>query len=147
MFGDGEFENGGVAETFFVNLSSPVGGTILDGLGVGTIINDDRAKLMADFEPFGNAVALTADQLQPIAVQAAALWASQTHAILADIELAVADLPAGQLGEAFGNTITVDINANGAGWYIDPTHTRHSTYLGRGVLSGGTGRSADCRRT
>ena len=32
-------------ETFFVNLSSPVGATILDGQGQGTIINDDAPAL------------------------------------------------------------------------------------------------------
>ena len=30
-------------ETFFVNLSNPVGATILDGQGHGTIINDDAS--------------------------------------------------------------------------------------------------------
>ena len=30
-------------ETFFVNLSNPVGGSIADGQGVGTIVNDDVA--------------------------------------------------------------------------------------------------------
>src|SRR5207249_4940576 len=32
-------------ETFFVNLSSPTGGTIADGQGLGTIINDDGQTL------------------------------------------------------------------------------------------------------
>ena len=32
-------------ETFFVNLSNPVGATILDGQGQGTIINDDAPAL------------------------------------------------------------------------------------------------------
>jgi hypothetical protein len=32
-------------ETFTVNLSSPVGATIADGQGVGTIVNDDNASL------------------------------------------------------------------------------------------------------
>jgi hypothetical protein len=35
--------------------------------------------------------------------------------------VAIEDLPPGQLGEAFGSTITLDINANGAGWYADFT--------------------------
>jgi len=36
-------------ETFFVNLSSPVNGTILDSQGVGIIIDEDRAYV-ADFD-------------------------------------------------------------------------------------------------
>ena len=32
-------------ETFFVNLSSPVGATLLDGQGLGTILNDDGPVL------------------------------------------------------------------------------------------------------
>jgi hypothetical protein len=38
-----------------------------------------------------------------------------------EVNVAIEDLPPGQLGEAFGNTITLDINANGAGWYTDLT--------------------------
>ena len=38
IVGDGDFE---ATETFGVNLSAPVGATIADGHGVGTIINDD----------------------------------------------------------------------------------------------------------
>jgi Calx-beta domain len=33
-------------ETFFVNLSSPAGATVLDGQGVGTIVNDDGAPVL-----------------------------------------------------------------------------------------------------
>jgi subtilisin-like proprotein convertase family protein len=39
VVGDTNFE---ADETFFVSLSNPVGATILDGLGVGTILNDDK---------------------------------------------------------------------------------------------------------
>ena len=36
-------------ETFFVNLSSPTGGSIVDGTGVGIIVDEDRAYV-ADFD-------------------------------------------------------------------------------------------------
>ena len=39
VVGDTTFEPD---ETFLVNLSNPVGATILDGIGVGTILNDDK---------------------------------------------------------------------------------------------------------
>jgi len=38
VFGDTDFEED---ELFFINLSSAVGATILDGQGIGTILNDD----------------------------------------------------------------------------------------------------------
>ena len=44
----------------------------------------------------------------------------------ADLQVEIDDLPSGQLGAAFEHTITVDINANGAGWYT-----------GRSALSAG----------
>jgi hypothetical protein len=38
-------------ETFYVNLSDPVGATIADGQGVGTILDDDPFSLVADSLP------------------------------------------------------------------------------------------------
>ena len=118
--GDDVYENGGVAETFYVNIWSTVGEMILDGQGTGTIINDDRAKLLAGFTSRDAAEALTAEQLEPITAQALALWSREIPGFSLEVQAAIADLPAGQLGETFGNTITLDVNANGAGWYVQP---------------------------
>jgi Ca2+-binding RTX toxin-like protein len=38
-------------ETFFVNLLNPTGGVLLDGQGIGTILNDDSAGLSLTFAP------------------------------------------------------------------------------------------------
>ena len=37
---------------------------------------------------------------------------------LSSVNVSLADLPTGQLGQAWGNTITLDYNANGAGWKV-----------------------------
>jgi hypothetical protein len=69
---------------------------------------------------------LTLLQLQPIVsaaiarLSAAGLSASQ-QAALASISLAVADLPGAALGLATPHSITLDANAAGYGWFIDPT--------------------------
>ena len=49
---------------------------------------------------------------------ALALWSAQTHtAMPTDLRVELDDLPSGQLGVASEHTITLDTNANGAGWY------------------------------
>ena len=63
-------------------------------------------------------MALPPSQAQQMLPQALALWANQTSfGLPQDIQVSVADLPAGELGEAFGVQIVLDVNANGAGWY------------------------------
>ena len=40
---------------------------------------------------------------------------------LAAVQVQVADLPDDQLGSTTGNVVTLDVNAAGLGWFIDPT--------------------------
>jgi hypothetical protein len=109
-------------ETFFVNLTNATGGaTILDTQGVGTILNDDGDPLMASFGEQVGASALSLPQAQQITTLAVALWSTGSPWAMPQVNVAIEDLPPGQLGEAFGSTITLDINANGAGWYTDLT--------------------------
>jgi hypothetical protein len=59
---------------------------------------------------------LTRDAAEAATTQAIVLWSP--HLVMApNIKLSVTDLPAGMLGWAHGNTITLDFNGNGAGWY------------------------------
>ena len=44
---DNLYENGGASQTFRVNLSNLVNGTLLDGQGVGTIIEDDPRPIIS----------------------------------------------------------------------------------------------------
>jgi len=107
-------------ETFFVNLSNVVGGQIVDSQAVGTILNDDGPALMADFGEHAGGQAITLDQAQRFLDVAATWWSTSAHfAVPAQLAVELDDLPSGQLGAAFGHTITLDMDANGAGWYTD----------------------------
>lgn len=73
------------------------------------------------------AQALTADLLQPIVVEAIALWeAAGLDARLADqlrsVDVRIADLSGNLLGLTLGTQIWIDANAAGFGWYsgLDP---------------------------
>ncbi|MHC4543730.1 MAG: hypothetical protein ACYSYL_04270 [Planctomycetota bacterium] len=70
---------------------------------------------------------LSADQLNPI-VQAAIArldtaldLTDESIAILGDVTFYVANLPGMTLSQAFGSTVTLDINAVGYGWFVDET--------------------------
>lgn len=40
---------------------------------------------------------------------------------LGSVEFVIADLPGAHLGQSLGRTITIDANAAGYGWFVDPT--------------------------
>ena len=68
---------------------------------------------------------LTNAQLQPIVVEAEAIWAkllgadSARLAILNGITVQVGDLGGGAIGATAGDTIYIDSNAAGWGWFTD----------------------------
>jgi probable HAF family extracellular repeat protein len=66
---------------------------------------------------------LDLEQVAPLADAATMRWqaAGIDVASLAAITIQVADLPGTTLGLVAGNTIWLDINAAGWGWFIDPT--------------------------
>ncbi len=72
-----------------------------------------------------NAVASLTDQaLAPVLDQALRSWISTAVnsalvARLANLEVRIADLPDGILGQTVGNLITIDSNADGHAWFID----------------------------
>ncbi len=45
------------------------------------------------------------------------------------VMLNIADLPGGAVGQTVGTTITLDDNAAGYGWFIDPTPSDNSEFL------------------
>jgi hypothetical protein len=69
---------------------------------------------------------LVASQIQPIVVEAEAIWAkvlgpnNARLAILNGITVQVGELPNAQIGDTIGDTIYIDSTADGWGWYIDP---------------------------
>ena len=76
----------------------------------------------------GHGGGVTLAQVQQLMPLALSLWSAQTHvAMPTDLRVELDDLPSGQLGVAFEHTITLDTNANGAGWYMD----RYASAAGR----------------
>jgi hypothetical protein len=68
---------------------------------------------------------LTNFQLAPITAEATqrleTQLGSQVETAMAGMTIKVANLPAGVLGETSGNTIWIDDDAAGYGWFVDPT--------------------------
>jgi CSLREA domain-containing protein len=78
--------------------------------------------------------ALTNDQLQLIRAAALTHWSlagamTPQLSALASVQLVIADLPGAYLGLAAGNRITLDADAAGYGWYVDPTPQCHDDDL------------------
>jgi hypothetical protein len=94
----------------------------LDANGTNTITSVEYQS------PIIDASATTTDT----AALASALSASILSTLSVDpsaVTLSLADLPNGTLGQAVGNTITLDDNAAGHNWFIDPTPWDNSEYL------------------
>jgi hypothetical protein len=77
---------------------------------------------------------LTESDLEPIVAQAIADWASLGLATdqleaLVDVRFVIADLPGAQLGLAERDTIFLDFNAAGHGWFIDPTPASDEEFI------------------
>ena len=68
----------------------------------------------------GSQAVISQQDAERATAAAFALWTQQVNATASlNLDVQVADLPAGTLGWAYGNTIALDLNANGAGWYMD----------------------------
>jgi uncharacterized delta-60 repeat protein len=85
----------------------------------------DGSPLQAAAPPPGSAApsTLTRDQAQALASEAVARWAAAGVDVrsLGGFEVRVADLGGMPLGLAAGNTIWLDDDAAGWGWFVDPT--------------------------
>jgi hypothetical protein len=69
---------------------------------------------------------LTEPELRPLVQEAIVRWTAatgdpQTAAVLARTQIVIADLPANVLGLESGQTVWIDVNAAGHGWFVDPT--------------------------
>jgi hypothetical protein len=81
-----------------------------------------------------NSSPLTQIDLDPIVAQATADWASLGLAAdqleaLVDVRFVIADLPGAQLGLAERDTIFLDLNAAGHGWFVDPTPASDEEFI------------------
>src|SRR5262249_26053174 len=87
--------------------------------------NAHGSALLAATPGTGGAAAepLTQEMLQPIVAEAVARWqaAGVAPEVLGHFDVQIADLPDGYLGWAAPGVITIDVNAAGYGWFVDPT--------------------------
>jgi hypothetical protein len=104
--------------------------------------NGPGASLMAaggEIAVAGAVASLTQTDLQPIVAQAIADWASLGFAAdqlesLVAVRFVIADLPGAQLGLAERDTIFLDLNAAGHGWFIDSTAAEDEEFIPGAVV-------------
>ncbi len=76
-----------------------------------------------------DAAPLTQKEAESIVSAAITLWAPALQVeLLPSLNVEIADLPGRMLGTAQDGVITVDVNANGTGWFVDPTPLEHSEF-------------------
>jgi hypothetical protein len=119
-------------EQFFVEISNPTGAAIIDGLATVTIIDNDGA-LMATAAPTEtiDTPDIAVSDIEPVLAAAINTWVNLgVDPILLDsVTFVVTDLAGLKLAEVDGNTIYIDTNAAGWGWFIDLTPTDSDEYL------------------
>jgi hypothetical protein len=101
-------------DTFVAFDSTFTGGISVSGAPNGA---DDALMLAGNAKP-SSAVAepLTAEQLDLIRLAAIGLWQDDS---LSDVRFEIVDLPGKFLGRTRGDTVQIDINAAGRGWFVD----------------------------
>ncbi|MEA3510059.1 MAG: Calx-beta domain-containing protein, partial [Actinomycetota bacterium] len=111
-------------EQFFVEISNPTGAAIIDGVATVTIVDNDGA-LMVDDAPMTTTDEpdITTDAIDPVLVAAMDVWVALgiDPDLFSDVTIVVTDLADLKLAEAQGNTIYIDGNAAGWGWFVDST--------------------------
>jgi hypothetical protein len=116
-------------EWFGVRLSDAVGATILDDLGRITILNDDGYPMTAAAAPTGELQGeIIADaNLTVIVDEAIDRWTQAvaideaTVAALQAVDFQIVDFAGLTLGITEQNTIYIDADAAGYGWFVDQT--------------------------
>ncbi|CAM5793933.1 LEPR-XLL domain-containing protein [Rhizobacter fulvus] len=85
---------------------------------------------------------ISAAQAQPLLAEAVRRWSlvedASLTARLGRIEIDVADLPGASLAEYLDGRITIDIDAAGMGWFIDPTPRDDREFRGSGAVLAAT---------
>jgi subtilisin family serine protease len=101
-----------------------VGKTVTGGrLNIFKAVAATPQPLVASSLGSGATETLTLDQVTPILAEALARWQAvgTDTFVLHGVDLRIADLGGATLGMASGNTIWLDADAAGWGWYVDPT--------------------------
>ena len=82
--------------------------------------------------PIATVASLTSADLKRITANAKALWSNSNPGAaktLRNVDVQVVDLSGNELGLTSGNTILIDINAAGSGWFVDQTPRRNHEFL------------------
>jgi len=109
---DADDDSTGTSITVFKDGSTQPGPTLL-------------AETIGDASPD----ALTLGQAQALVDAAREQWSDALgRPVERHVAVAVAHLPGALLGRAHGNTITLDTDAAGLGWFIDATPEEHSEF-------------------
>jgi PKD domain len=137
---DGQLPGGGGVDKFRLKIWNIATGVVVydnqmgagdaaapaAALGGGSIqIHSGGSPLLAESAP-ATAVstkALTMGEVKPVLAEALHRWqaAGTDSSSLGNIQIRIADLGGTTLGLASGNTIWLDDNAAGWGWFVDPT--------------------------
>jgi hypothetical protein len=89
-----------------------------------------RGNVAADQVAAGQAARLMPEQAEAVADAAVLLWKNELeNQLVPEITVSVADLPDDLLGVAAGTSITLDVDANGLGWFVDNTPLDNSEYV------------------
>jgi len=119
-----------------INTSGRVAGSGRVGTGNavqnhGFLLVPTSANLTAaSTAPRPVAATLNPNQVQPLLIEAITRWAASgvDTNILSGVHVRITDLPSAILGQAVGDTIYLDSNAAGWGWFIDPTPHNNSEF-------------------
>jgi hypothetical protein len=109
-----------------VRLSNAANGKVVaDGI-IAVPVGSPELVTGGPIDPDATTPTLTPDSLQLVVAEARARWAASLtnpadRDALARVEFQVADLPGSTLGLTSLNTIWLDPNAGGHGWFTDPT--------------------------
>ena len=105
-------------------------GTTADWKFVTARFDGDPALLAASLPAHAVSTSITADQVQPLLAAALTRWqaAGVDTSALSGLTIRTADLGGTTLGLASGNTIWLDDNAAGWGWFVDATPGDDSEY-------------------
>ena len=111
---------------------SPVLSLLFPPLSTSSRVNDGERSIIEASSAVSPS--LTQRQLTSAVTAAIRRWSatglsSQQIALLRGIKFDIADLRGAYLGEADGNRIQVDTNAEGKGWFVDPSPLTDASLL------------------
>jgi hypothetical protein len=140
---DGALPGGGGTDKFRIKIMGSAGVVYDNQVGAAdtadptTVINNGSIVIHSSNQLFAgapvegvNLTPLTVQQLQPVEEEAIRLWeaAGANPASFKGVDVKIVDLPASGLGLTAADTIWIDQDAAGHGWYISPTLADNSKF-------------------